>query len=222
VWFIQPETVIAMRLITIVVSSLLSLLPTIVLAQGSAEAGKTQFQTCAACHGTEAQGNADLKAPRLSHLQPQYIEQQLRNFREGIRGGEGSSEAAQQMGPMAASLPDAQAIADVAAYIGTLPGGRPPAKVNGDPVLGADYFNQFCGACHGAKAQGNVLMTAVAPTLAGASDWYLVTQLQAFQAGVRGVHKNDIGGRQMRPMSLLLPNEKVIEDVVTFIYGLGE
>lgn len=211
-----------MRPLTLVVSSLLSLLPAIAIAQGSAEAGKAHFQPCAACHGAEAQGNAALKAPRLSHLQPQYIEQQLRNFRAGIRGGEGSSEAAQQMRPMAATIPDEQAIADVAAYIVTLPGGRPPAQVSGDAALGADYFNQFCGACHGAKAQGNALMTAIAPTLAGASDWYLVTQLKAFQAGVRGVHENDIGGRQMRPMSLLLPNDKVIEDVVTFIYGLGE
>lgn len=211
-----------MRPIIIAVTSLLSLLPVIAFAEGAAQAGKVHFQSCAACHGAEAQGIADLKAPRLSHLQPQYIEQQLRNFRGGTRGGEGTSAAAQQMAPMAASLPDEQAIADVAAYIATLPGGRPPAVVDGDPVLGADYFNQFCGACHGAEAQGNELMTAIAPTLAGASDWYLVAQLKAFRAGTRGVHQDDIGGRQMRPMSLLLPDEKVIEDVVTFIYGLGE
>ena len=47
-------------------------------------------------------------------------------------------------------------------------------------------------------------------------------QLRAFRAGLRGVHEDDKGGKQMRPMSLLLPDEQAIEDVVTFIYGLGE
>ena len=126
------------------------------------------------------------------------------------------------MRPMALALADDQALEDVAAYIKTLPGGRTPAAVNGDARMGADYFNQFCGACHGAKAEGNTSMTAVAPTLAGASDWYLVAQLQAFRAGTRGAHADDKGGRQMRPMSMLLPNDKAIEDVVTFIYSLGE
>jgi cytochrome c oxidase subunit 2 len=194
----------------------------IVLAEGNAESGKDYFQVCVACHGEEAQGNMNLKAPRLSHLQPEYIVQQLKNFRADIRGGEGTSEAAQRMRPMASTLPDEQAIEDVASYISTLPGGRPPAAVKGDAVMGGDYFNQFCGACHGAAAQGSVLMTAIAPTLAGASDWYLAAQLHAFRAGVRGVHPDDKGGRQMRPMSLLLPHEQAIEDVVTFVYGFGE
>jgi cytochrome c553 len=191
-------------------------------AEPNIEAGEKHYQVCSACHGVEGEGNQELKAPRLTHLQPEYIMAQLKNFRAGIRGGEGTSEAARSMAPMAMSLPDDQAVADVAAYIPTLPGGRPPAAVNGDKAMGADYFNQFCGACHGRFAEGNTLMTAIAPTLAGASDWYLVTQLEAFRAGVRGVHEDDMGGRQMRPMSLLLPDEKAIEDVVTFLYSLGE
>lgn len=207
----------------------LLLLPIVILLQSSLaaaepnlEAGEKHYQVCSACHGVEGEGNKELKAPRLTHLQPEYIAAQLKNFRTGIRGGEGSSDAAQSMRPMAMTLADDQALADVAAYIPTLPGGRPAAAVNGDKTMGADYFNQFCGACHGRFAEGNTLMTATAPTLAGASDWYLVAQLQAFRAGIRGVHKDDIGGRQMRPMSMLLPTEQAIEDVVTFIYSLGE
>ena len=210
--------------------SRLLVLSVVLLLQGSlaaaaepdTEAGKKHYQACAACHGAEGEGNQQLKAPRLTHLQPEYIAAQLNNFRAGIRGAEGSSDAARSMQPMAMSLPDDQAVADVAAYIPTLPGGRPPAAVTGDKKMGADYFNQFCGACHGPKAEGNSLMTAIAPTLAGASDWYLVAQLRAFRAGERGVHEEDKGGRQMRPMSMLLPDEKAIEDVVTFVYSLGE
>ena len=126
------------------------------------------------------------------------------------------------MRPRAIGLPDTQSMEDVAGYITTLPGGRPPAAVNGDAAMGADYFNQFCGACHERLAEGNLFMTAIAPTLAGASDWYLITQLRVFRAGIRGVHENDKGERQMRPMSVLLPDDKAIEDVVTFIYSLGE
>ncbi len=91
----------------------------------------------------------------------------------------------------AIGLPDTQSMEDVAGYIATLPGGRPPAAVNGDAAMGADYFNQFCGACHERLAEGNLFMTAIAPTLAGASDWYLITQLRVFRAGIRGVHEND-------------------------------
>lgn len=192
------------------------------LAEPNPESGREYYKVCAACHGPEGEGNKAMMAPRLTHLQPEYIVTQLRNFRAGIRGGEGASEAAQTMRPMAQGLKDEQALEDVAAYIKTLPGGRPPAAVNGDAAMGADYFNQFCGACHGRFAEGNTLMTAIAPTLAGASDWYLVTQLRAFRSGLRGMHEDDKGGKQMRPMSLLLPDEKAIEDVVTFVYSLGD
>ena len=192
------------------------------LAEPNPETGREHYKVCAACHGPAGEGNKAMMAPRLTHLQPEYIVTQLRGFRAGIRGGEGTSQAAQTMRPMAQGLKDEQALEDVAAYIKTLAGGRPPATVNGDATMGADYFNQFCGACHGRYAEGNTLMTAIAPTLAGASDWYLVTQLRAFRAGLRGVHEDDKGGKQMRPMSLLLPDEQAIEDVVTFIYGIGE
>ena len=211
-----------MRISLLLLSGFYCLLAIPAQAEPDLDAGKVNYTSCAACHGPEGQGNQDLNAPRLTHLQPEYIVAQLRNFRAGIRGGEGSSAAAQSMRPMALALSDDQALEDVAAYIKTLPGGRPPAAVNGDAKMGADYFNQFCGACHGRHAEGNTAMTAIAPTLAGASDWYLVAQLQAFRAGTRGVHEDDKGGRQMRPMSMLLPNDKAIEDVVTFIYSLGE
>ncbi len=211
-----------MRAITTLAAVMLGMASLPVFAEGNPEAGKGHYATCVACHGDNAQGNAELKAPRLSHLQPGYIVTQLENFRAGIRGGEGATPEARSMSPMANALPDEQAIEDVAAYIKTLPGERAPIAVNGDPAMGYDYFNQFCGACHGAKAQGSTLMTAIAPTLAGASDWYLVAQLKAFRAGSRGAHPDDKGGRQMRPMSMLLPDDKAIEDVVTYIQGIEQ
>jgi cytochrome c553 len=144
---------------------------------------------------------------------------QLEKFRAGLRGGEGATASARQMAPMAASLPDEQALLDVAAYIASLDSAPSPATVSGDVALGGDYFNQFCGACHGPKAEGNVALHS--PALAGSDDWYLMAQLKAFRDGSRGAHPEDRSGRQMRAMAAVLPSEQALADVVAFIRSLA-
>ncbi len=177
--------------------------------------GERLYATCAACHGAAAEGNQALQAPRLNHLREVYLIAQLEKFRSGLRGGAGSASPAQQMAPMAASLPDAQALVDVSAYIASLSSETGPATVEGDATLGADYYNQFCGACHGASADGNVALNS--PRLAGSDDWYLLSQLHAFREGTRGAAPGDRTGRQMRAMAAVLPSEQALADVVAFI-----
>ena len=155
-----------------------------VLAEGNADQGEALYATCTACHGADGQGNVALKAPRLNHLQAVYIEAQLQKFKAGHRGGPGSSPSAMTMTPMAATLADEQAMADVAAYITGLSGEVSAASIEGDKTLGGDYYNQFCGACHGAAAEGNLALNS--PRLTGTDDWYLSEQLRAFRAGERG------------------------------------
>lgn len=186
---------------------------------GDVEAGKKAYVSCSACHGSNAQGNAALSAPRLTHLESVYVVAQLQKFKTGVRGGQGSSSSAMQMAGMAAILSDEQAIQDVAAYLATLESPVSAASVSGDVAVGADYFNQFCGACHGAAAQGNIALNS--PRLAGGDDWYLVAQLQAFRTGTRGTHAQDRTGKQMRAMAGLLPDDKTIVDVVAFIRGIA-
>ncbi len=186
----------------------------------NAEAGKTHYATCVACHGDNAQGNQALSAPRLNHLDPIYIAAQLDKFRSGIRGGEGASATAMQMAPMAAILPDAQAVQDVAAYIAGLTSEQSAATLEGDVTVGGDYYNQFCGACHGGGALGNLSLNS--PRLAGGDDWYLQAQLLAFRSGQRGSHPKDITGRQMRAMAVVLPDEQAVKDVVVYLHGLGQ
>ncbi len=205
----------------------LLLLPVLMLAalsawaDGDTEAGRLVYErTCAACHGAAGQGNVALHAPRLTHLTPVYIVEQLQKFKSGVRVGDGASEAARQMAGMAATLPDEQTMLDVALFVATLDGGVSSASVDGDATLGADYFNQLCGACHGAQAQGNPALRS--PPLAGADDWYMVAQLQAFRSGARGAHPDDRTGRQMRAMAALLPDEQAIRDVVSFAHALAE
>ncbi|GAB3292352.1 c-type cytochrome [Parahaliea aestuarii] len=202
---------------------ILSLLGMLAIATGPARAeadlerGKGLYATCAACHGADAAGNAALNAPRLNHLREVYVIAQLEKFRNGQRGGEGATMAAKQMAPMAATLPDQQALLDVAAYIASLDSPAPAATVEGDAALGADYYNQFCGACHGPTAAGNVALNS--PGLAGTDDWYLLAQLKAFRDGSRGAVDGDRTGRQMRAMAAVLPSEQALKDVVAFIHG---
>ncbi len=188
-------------------------------AEGSVEAGKALYATCATCHGQNGEGNQARKAPRLSHLEPWYLQVQLQKFKNGVRGGAGSSPEAVQMAGMAATLADEQAIADVVVYIASLESEASAVTVEGDARMGGDYFNQFCGACHGPRAEGNESLNS--PRLSGSDDWYLVAQLQAFRGGARGSHAEDRTGKQMRAMANLLPNEQAVADVVAFVRSTG-
>ncbi|MFT6276105.1 MAG: cytochrome c oxidase subunit 2 [Halioglobus sp.] len=123
------------------------------------------------------------------------------------------------MAAMANTLASDQAVMEVAQYISTLADNPKVATVEGDIALGADYFNQMCGACHGPAAEGNPALNS--PSLAGADDWYLLGQLTAFREGKRGMHADDRSGRQMRAMASVLPNEKAVNDVVAFIASLS-
>lgn len=86
----------------------------------AAARGKPLYKVCAACHGFDGAGNPGMGAPRLAGQDPSYIELQLQNFRAGLRGVDSTDLNGQVMRPQAQALPDDRAVADVAAYIGTL------------------------------------------------------------------------------------------------------
>ena len=56
------------------------------------------------------------------------------------------------------------------------------------------------------NGEGNQALNG--PPLAGMSDWYLLTPLQKFKAGVRGTNPKDPTGALMRPMSLMLATSR--------------
>ncbi|MDH4108783.1 MAG: c-type cytochrome [Gammaproteobacteria bacterium] len=87
---------------------------------GDADAGRTHYSTCAACHGVDASGNEALGAPPLAGLNDWYLVRQLENFRDGVRGSHPDDLYGAQMRASAALLPDDQAIRDVVAYITSL------------------------------------------------------------------------------------------------------
>jgi hypothetical protein len=69
------------------------------------------------------------------------------------------------------------------------------------------------------QRQGNQALNA--PPLAGASDWYQLTALQKFKAGVRGTNPKDTTGMLMRPMSMTLADEQAMKDVIAYIATLN-
>ena len=87
---------------------------------GDAAKGKVLYNTCLACHGPAAQGNPQLKSPALKQLPDWYIVSQLKKFKDGVRGTHPKDIEGMQMRPMSMTLPDEQAMKDVAAYITSL------------------------------------------------------------------------------------------------------
>ncbi|MDH5499932.1 MAG: c-type cytochrome, partial [Gammaproteobacteria bacterium] len=84
------------------------------------------------------------------------------------------------------------------------------AGVQGNAAVGAAQY-AVCAACHGQQGEG--LLALNAPKIAGQSGWYLKNQIHAYKDGLRGVHEDDIYGRQMAPMANILASDEAISNV---------
>jgi len=84
------------------------------MAAGDAAAGKTKAAVCAACHGANGVSMVPMY-PNLAGQKAQYLENALKAYKAGQRGG----ATAALMTPQAANLSD-QDIADLAAYFSSL------------------------------------------------------------------------------------------------------
>ncbi len=185
---------------------------------GDIARGEAAYAVCSACHGAEGQGQRALNAPALVNLDAEYVARQLISFRDGWRGGDGDSVSAIQMRAIAATLRDDEVVADVAAYIDSLPPTSTEITVQGDLALGQSQYDMICGACHGGRAEGNLALQA--PVLAGVDDWYLMSQIEAFRAGTRGTHPDDRLGAQMRSMAGIITSDEAARNVVSYIRSL--
>lgn len=183
-------------------------------AAGDAASGEARFSTCAACHGADGGGNAELNAPGLAGQSESYLARQLWDFRDGRRGKEPGDTAGAQMLPMASVLPDGDAIASVAAYISAMPAAQPAATVEGDVVNGQKLFTSKCGACHGGQGWGNEALFT--PRLTVIGDWYLVRQVNNFKESMRGVHEDAKYGKQMAMMAKTVSDEE-LNDIAAFL-----
>lgn len=179
------------------------------------EAGKANYGTCIACHGVNGQGNPALNAPALAGQSADYLARQIKHYQSGARGADARDTLGRQMQGMAATLATPEAVANVAAYIASLPAGDGGEAGQHDTRNGEVQYNASCGACHGANAQGNPALNA--PNLATLDEAYLRRQYANFQEGIRGSHPDDKYGRQMQMMSSMLATDKDLDDVIGFI-----
>ena len=134
-----------------------------------------------------------IDAPKIAGLDAWYLRNSLNNYKSGIRGSDPDDTYGQQMAPMASTLPDDAAVRNISAYLAGLDPAKPATTIEGNLERGAAHY-VTCGACHGARGQGNVALQA--PKLAGQEDWYLKRQLANFRAGIRGSHEAS-GGSQI-------------------------
>ncbi len=86
---------------------------------GNVAHGAKLYEVCANCHGADGQG-IRMNAPRQAGISDWYLLNQLKNFKAGIRGSHPHDLDGKQMGFMARTLHDEQAMQDVIAYINTL------------------------------------------------------------------------------------------------------
>jgi len=187
---------------------------------GDVEKGRQLYAACTACHGEQGQGSEAMNAPVIAGLSAWYLTRQLAYFQAKIRGSNLNDVPGQQMQAMASSLPDQQAITDVSSYLTSL---AVPNLAKHDSTAVAlakgEQLYTTCAYCHGKEAQGNYAMNA--PKLSGQHPWYLKRQIIAYQQGLRGKHRQDLYGNQMRLMSSLLHDEQAIDAVSAYISTLS-
>ena len=91
--------------------------------KGNADAikeGKTLYTTyCAACHGDDGAGNADIGAPRIAGQSDWYILRSLETFHSGARGFDEDDASGQQM-RMALEAVDPSEFESIAAYAASM------------------------------------------------------------------------------------------------------
>lgn len=139
--------------------------------------GEEIFFQCAACHKPNGSGSEDGIYPQLAGQHAEVVIKQLIDFRTGNREN-------LMMIPMAKQLVDAQEIADVAAYIESLPvqstNGKGPGS---DLAAGEKIYKESCERCHGDKGQGDA--ASVFPAIASQQYLYVKRQLTDMKSGTR-------------------------------------
>lgn len=175
------------------------------------------LEYCTVCHGNQLKGNVNIGAPRLSDLPQWYVERQLLNFKQGIRGAHSEDERGLEMRPMVLNLTNEE-IKAIAAWVVKTQSVKPQTTIAGDSTAGKALY-QSCAACHGAQAEG--IQAIGAPALKGLNDWYLVTQLNHFRLNVRGNQSADVYGQQMKAASSMVTSEQDAANLAAYITQLN-
>lgn len=208
------------RVLCLALTTCLALAATVASAEdGDLARGQKLFDLCTQCHSADGGGDSALLAPAIAGMPVWYIEMQLTNFKNGIRGLHEGDMGGLRMYPMSLWLRDEADQKAVAAYVASLPPTEPAHQLDdhGDATKGAGYY-VICSACHGGVAEGNQGMGA--PPLTGQSDWYLYSSIKKYRDRVRGSGTGDVYGPAMQGMVATLPDNNAILDVIAHIQSL--
>lgn len=179
-----------------------------------ANESKALYQTCAACHGAQGEGNRALAAPALAGQFDWYTSRQLESFKNNIRGFAPKDSHGQQMKAFATTLDFDKDVPALVDYIAKMPTPKINETIDGDLKNGSRYYQAKCGACHGGKAEGNSAFKA--PKLANQQPSYILRQMKNFVAGIRGSKDGDRLGKQMAMMATTV-SEQELNDIVYYI-----
>ncbi len=177
-----------MRTIIYSIAIVLSL-STNTLAQASeVDPGEKAFDDiCRACHQKNGMGIQGMQAPSIAGLPRWYVSGQLRKFLSGERGGNKADASGHLMYTMVHGLSDRN-IALLGRYVQKRLSPNTNRRVvtaGTDDIVtsGQQIYQQQCQSCHGEQGGGD--RTILAPPLTFQQDWYLISQLEKFQQGVR-------------------------------------
>jgi cytochrome c553 len=142
--------------------------------KGDAKEGEAAYEVCSACHLPSGAGRPDGTFPQLAGQHRTVLIKQIADIRAGRRDNP-------IMYPFAKTLIDPQELANVAAYIETLPiptnNGRGSGK---DLERGGQLYARDCVKCHGKQGEGS--MENFYPVLAGQHYEYLLRQIRDIAA----------------------------------------
>jgi cytochrome c oxidase subunit 2 len=184
------------------------------------ERGAALFDLCSQCHGGQGQGKELFLAPAIAGLGDWYVTSQLQMFQSGARGLHHGDTGGMRMVPMSRWLRSDDDVKAVSAYVASLPKVEPKQVLeSGDAAKGKAAY-ALCASCHGAEGKGNQQMNA--PRLAGTSDWYLLSSLHKYKAGIRGSNPANGNAMLMRGMAMSLVDDQAMKDVVAHINTLAK
>ena len=133
--------------------------------------GEQLFQVCAACHQPDGRGTSDGLVPRIAGQHASVLAKQLVDFRHDKRWDLRMEHFSDRH-----FLVDAQAIADVTAFIAQMPAPAPTATGPGERVQqGAAIYSRRCRSCHGGSGEGD--RKQAIPRIAGQQYEYLRRQI---------------------------------------------
>jgi cytochrome c553 len=142
-------------------------------------AGARLFQICTECHGPHGDGNASGWPPEIAGQHPRVVAKELTDFRAGLRWYDPMERIAGRH-----VLQTTQAIADVAAFVGSLPPSTATAMGAGRGLeQGGRVYARRCQWCHGAQGEGSD--ERFVPRVAGQQFEYLLRQLHDVIEGRR-------------------------------------